>query len=108
VAAVTYYSVYDHGYPPALENLGPPAAGKENEERANLIDPVLASGRKSGYVFLYRATRLQGSTVPVGYTINADPAATGSTGMRHFFIDQTGVIRSERDRPATEKSPPLE
>jgi len=59
-------------------------------------------------VFLYRATRLQGSTVPVGYTINADPAATGSTGMRHFFIDQTGVIRSERDRPATEKSPPLE
>ena len=108
VAATTYYSAYDHGYPPALENLGPPAAGKENEERANLIDPVLASGRKSGYLFFYRAIRQQGSTVPVGYTINADPAVAGSTGMRHFFLDQTGVIRSERDRPATENSPPLE
>ena len=108
VAATTYYSVYDHGYPPALENLGPPAAGKENEERANLIDSALASGRKSGYVFLYRATRLQDSTAPLGYTINADPAVDGSTGMRHFFLDQTGVIRSEMYRPATANSPPLE
>jgi len=108
VAATTYYSVYDHGYPPALENLGPPVAGKENEERANLIDSTLASGRKSGYLFFYRAIRLQGSAVPMGYTVNADPAAAGSTGMRHFFIDQTGVIRSERDRPATANSPPLE
>ncbi len=76
VAATTYYSAYDHGYP--------------------------------GYLFFYRAIRQQGSTVPVGYTINADPAVAGSTGMRHFFLDQTGVIRSERDRPATENSPPLE
>ncbi len=107
VAATTYYSAYDHGYPPALENLGPPAAGKENEERANLIDSTLASGRKSGYVFLYRAVRLQDSTAPVGYTINADPAVDYSTGMRHFFLDQTGVIRSEMYRPATANSPPL-
>lgn len=108
MAAMTYYSAYDHGYPPALENLGPPAAGKENEERANLIDPVLGTGKKSGYLFLYRAVRLQGSTAPVGYTINADPAVDGSTGMRHFFLDQTGVIRSEMYRPATANSPPLE
>jgi hypothetical protein len=107
VAATTYYSAYDHGYPAALENLGPPAAGKENEERANLIDSALASGRKSGYVFLYRATRLQDSTAPLGYTINADPAVDGSTGMRHFFLDQTGVIRSEMYRPASANSPPL-
>src|SRR5260370_1889783 len=106
VAATTYYSAYDHGYPPGLENLGPPAAGKENEERANLIDPVLASGRKSGYVFLYRAVRQQDSTAPFGYTINADPAVDGSTGMRHFFIDKTGVIPSQRDPTATENSPP--
>ena len=108
VAAISYYSTYDHGYPPALENLGPPSAGRENEKRANLIDPTLATGTKSGYLFVYRAVRLKGSTYPLEYTISADPAVAGTTGMRHFFTDQTGVIRFERDRTATANSPPLQ
>jgi hypothetical protein len=38
----------------------------------------------------------------VSYTLKATPA---SPGARHFFTDQTGVIRSELDKPATAESP---
>jgi hypothetical protein len=39
----------------------------------------------------------------VSYTLKATPSAPGA---RHFFTDQTGVIRSETDKPATAESPP--
>ncbi len=106
--AATYYADYAHGYPPALENLGPPSTGQANEDRANLIDATLASGKKSGYMFFYSAMRLQTSAIPLGYTINADPAAAGTTGTRHFYTDQTGIIRFETGGPADAHSPPLQ
>ena len=51
---------------------------------ANLIDGVLATGTKSGYGFTMKGV---GGT----FTANADPAANG--GTRHFFTDESGVIR---------------
>ncbi len=106
--AVVYGAVYTHGYPPALENLGPPRTGQGNEDGANLIDATLASRKKSGYVFFYSAVRLKTSAIPLGYTINGDPAAAGTTDTRHFYTDQTGIIRFKIGGPADAHSRPLQ
>jgi hypothetical protein len=76
----------------ALTNTGP--SGQED-----LIDEVLASGRKQGYVFaITSASRF-------GYTVNADPIRPGVTGDRHFganmrgelFYSTTGPVRWNPD-----------
>lgn len=99
-SAALEYQTIQNRYPDALENLGPANSGAPTEQRANLIDATLASGTKNGYLFSYRTTNS-------GFTINADPVKAGNTGVRHFFVDETGIIRIERDHPADANSPPL-
>jgi hypothetical protein len=53
----------------------------------------------TGYEFL-----LLPSPDAVSYTVTATPAAAGA---RYFFADQTGVMRTEKDKPATSASPEL-
>jgi hypothetical protein len=99
--ACIFYSTSDGGYPRTLASLGPVAAGgRAGATSADLIDSVLANGQKSGYLFSYRRTA-------EGYIVNADPVTPGTTGQRHFFTDQTGVIRAKPDGPANENSPPI-
>lgn len=93
-AANTYLLVYGH-YPPSLGSFGPPASGASSEDAAGLVDSGLAAGQKSGYFFVYQRTTPLGSSDREGYSINADPVNPGSTGVRHFSTDQTGVIRAE-------------
>ena len=54
------------------------------------IDSVLANGSKGGYTFTYT----QGGT-PAGttYTVVAAPSTPNVTGVRSFFVDQSGVVR---------------
>jgi len=91
-AEVTYNSVY-RGYSNNLAELGPPGAGLPTPSAAGLIDSVLASGIKSGYSFLYTP----GPSVPasgvVNYQLNANPTTPGTTGIRFFYSDGSGVIR---------------
>lgn len=110
VALVTYASTYPaQGFAPDIASLGSPPAGVQSDAHAaGLIDEVLASGRRSGYVFTYTVTEKDANGSLTGYTITAEPAVPGSTGQRYLFTDQSGVIRMERDRPATQESPPLE
>ena len=101
-ASVAYSTTYG-SYPPALADLGPDASGgfAPTSATADLIDSVLASTVKSGYDFAYA------STAPyTTYTINADPQST-STGQRHFFTDQSGVIRADTQGSATSASTPI-
>jgi type IV pilus assembly protein PilA len=74
-----------------LVALGPTGAG--------LIDDSLGGGTKSGYTFVTTGTAIT-------FTINADPASV-ATGGRHFFADETGVLRSEPAAPATVLSNPI-
>lgn len=114
-AAATYFSTYGH-FPLSLKNFGPPSNGSANEDGADLVDPMLAGGRRSGYQFTYQALPFVGRTSRGGYTINADPIQPGNSGQRHFSTDETGVIRldgvpflggslpdklNERHRPAS-------
>lgn len=88
-AAQAYIEKYGH-YPVSLENFGPPRTGGPTEAAADLIDAVLAGGRKSGYFFIYRHVP---DGAGDGYLINADPLDPGTSGRRHFSTDQTGLIR---------------
>ena len=50
-AEVLYNVAYDNGFAPTLDALGGPASGAANATNAQLIDEVLSSGEKSGYMF---------------------------------------------------------
>ncbi len=107
-ACLTYSTEYG-GFPPSLDALGGEGNGAHpSATAAQLIDSFLQSGQKSGYLFFYSAGYPNDKGVISSFTVNADPVLAGSTGLRHFFTDQTGVIRAESDRPANANSPPLE
>ncbi len=103
--SVTYSSSCG-GFPGTLLALGPPLNGCVT---ADLIDSVLAGGTKSGYTFTWNP----GAAVPAPatgvatYSINADPITVGTTGQRHFFTDQSGVIRANPAAKATVADNPI-
>jgi type IV pilus assembly protein PilA len=120
-AAISYSAAYPNGFPPSLDSLG--GSGAATCDHAELIDPMLASGQKSGYVFSYglvSQTRLAPRVSPqaiqagcdqaggTGYAASADPISRGTTGERSFYTDQTGIIRYDPNGAATADSPPLE
>ena len=96
----------DRGFPASPVQLGP---GNGDCDHANIIDGQLGSASpvKSGYVFSYAAGPADESGRIKSYTISADPVTQNTTGMRHFFIDETGVIRYEQSSSASTASPPL-
>ena len=67
-----------------------------------LIDSKLASGTKQGYTY---AT--SGTIDSFTFAFTADPVST-STGTRHFFVDQTGVIRFSTSGSASSSSDPID
>jgi prepilin-type N-terminal cleavage/methylation domain-containing protein len=76
-----------------------------NSANACLIDPALenaiaATTPKSGYYFTYA----QGTGT---YSINGDPSALNSTGVRSFFSDQTVVIRAHSGAAASNTDSPI-
>jgi type IV pilus assembly protein PilA len=97
-ASVAYSTTYG-SYPPALTNLGPSTS--PTSTTADLIDSVLVSGTKSGYSFSYAS-----ATPFTIYSLNADPVSS-ATGTRHFYTDQSGVIRGNTTAAATSASTPL-
>jgi len=104
-AACANYSMLYGGYPRSLANLGP--GDVANSTSAALIDAVLASGTKGGYVFTYTAGAVGIGGNVLSYSITANPAASGGTGRRRFFTDQSGVIRADRAGAADANSTPV-
>ena len=108
-AEVTYSSTYpDCGFT-ALANLG---GSGGTATGAGLVDSVLAGGVKSGYSFAVTATGGSGTcgsgSLPnTLYSINGDPSSA-QTGQRHFYTDQSGVIRYNTSVAATATSNPLQ
>lgn len=107
-ASLDYSTTYGN-YPPSLAALGPSAS--PSAAAADLIDSELASGAKSGYTFhydLYSVTDPQENKTFSRYRLRADPVSPGSTGTRHFYMDQTEVMRFESNGPASDDSPRVE
>jgi Xaa-Pro aminopeptidase len=108
-ACVTYSATYGTGFPAKLSYLGklePVASMQAGPTAADLIGNDLALGRKDGYEFFYSPSLSSGG-MAVTYTIQANPASPGRTGVRYFFADQSGIIRSNPSRPATKADPPV-
>jgi len=106
-AETTYTTTYPSiGFSARLADLGDGGTNPCNASpsQACLIDAVLASGVKSGYTITWSG---DGLTPSVGYTINADPIARGSSGRRSFFTNYPGVIRYNDSTPATANDPTI-
>jgi type IV pilus assembly protein PilA len=107
-AMVTYVAKCQNaGFPGSVQNLGP---GSGDCQRANLVGAAFAApdATKSGYRFFYSPGLADNLGRVVSYTITADPITDNTTGTRHFFVDESGVIRVSRGVPATVESPPLQ
>jgi len=106
-ASITYNSSYGT-YPTTLSALGPSNGATPTSSSADLLDQVLApaggvnASTKSGYTFTYA------SATPFNtYTMNADPVVSNQTGVRHFFSDQSGVVRVNATVAAAVTDSPL-
>jgi len=95
-SSVAYSTTYGT-YPTALTQFAP--AATPSSTAADLVDSVLATGTKSGYSFTFSGN----GTI---YLIQADPVST-STGQRHFFTDQSLVIRANTSTTANVSSTPI-
>ena len=90
-AEVAYATSYPGiGYSADLLKLGGTACTNPDKDSACLIDNTLATTAgttgKGGYTFTYELKT-------GGYSITANAISQGSSGIRSFFTDQTGVIR---------------
>lgn len=72
-----------------------------------MIDKVLASGKKNGYQFKIHLGDKDGKNKEYVFHMTAAPIEVSKTGNRYFYTDQSGVIREETGKPATEKSPAI-
>jgi type IV pilus assembly protein PilA len=89
---VMYATAYPTtGYSPTLAALGGTSAqcGTPSSTTACLIDDTIAGGApKSGYNFTYAVV------AAVGFTLNGAPVVPGTSGVKTFYTDATGVIRA--------------
>jgi len=90
-AELLYSSTYGINFSNNLLQLSGTGVSPDSNN-AGLIDSVLAGGTKSGYNVVYTplTTDAQGHTAT--YSITADPVSA-STGQRHFYTDNTCVLR---------------
>lgn len=102
---VMYASTYKSGYAASLATLGP--GNPPSAQQAGLIDPTLASGTRSGYVFTYSPGQADASGKYESYSISAVPVEPGKSGRRYFFTDQSGIIRFRTAGPAGPSSSPI-
>ena len=94
-AEIQYDSTYPaNGFACSLTALGgDPASGPPTPAAAQLLQPDLASGFKSGYIFTISncsKVTINGTDRVSGYTLMAVPQAVGKTGNRSFCTDQFG------------------
>ena len=114
LAEQQYKSAYpQRGYSRTLGELGPGSrewcSAPPNESAACLINPYLANATsaasaKTGYFYTYVPGPPNAQGMIESYSVHRDPA-NPHTGIYHYYGDETGVIRVERDRPAGKDSP---
>ncbi|MGH9678380.1 MAG: pili assembly chaperone, partial [Candidatus Acidiferrales bacterium] len=105
-AEVVYSTTYGIGFSPTLAAVGGNTVIVD-QNNAGLIDSVLSTGIKSGYTFTYNVISQDGQGHVTSYTVNGDPL-TSSSGTRHFFIDQTAVIRANYTASAGASDAPIQ
>ena len=90
--AATTYRAANSAYPSNISAL--------SSTTPSYIDSVLGSGTKQGYNFV-----LEGDTQNFNLTVT--PVTPNITGVRSFFVDTGGVIRSSANGTADATSSPI-
>ena len=89
-----FFYLARQAYPAALTDLGPPASIPPYIDDAGLL-----AGTKQGYQFIY-------TPGPTTFTLRGNPVTHGTTGVRHFFLDQNTIIHAtEQNQDATAADP---
>ncbi|MDP2911787.1 MAG: type II secretion system protein [Candidatus Omnitrophota bacterium] len=91
-----YANNLPHAYPASLSDLISPLSNPP------YIDSVLASGTKQGYNFTYAFIDTE------SFILNAEPAVSGKTGSRNFFVNESGIIKAKLDSRAGPDDPAVE
>lgn len=95
-ACQSYYSNnMPHAYPTGLTDLVAPTSVPP------YIDTALSSGKKQGYEFTYTFVNED------SFTLRANPKTPGRTGVRYFYVDETGVIRANASQEAGPTDTPV-
>jgi prepilin-type N-terminal cleavage/methylation domain-containing protein len=82
----------DIGFTCSVAELGPPGGGgSPNPSAAGIVDAVVASGVKQGYT-LSLSNCGAGGGIRYTFSAAAVPVSRGSTGMRAFCSDASGII----------------
>ena len=106
-AQVVYSTTYGIGFSPDLISLaGEPVT--PDPTQAGLIDAVLASGTKSGYTYTYNVVTTDPAGNVTDFSVNADPVIAGTSGDRHFYTDQSSIIRQKIGAAAGPGDPGLQ
>jgi type IV pilus assembly protein PilA len=97
-AELQYESTYpSNGFACSLTALGgDPNSGAPSATSAQVLQPDLASGFKSGYIFtVNNCTKVTINSVDrfTGFQVTAVPQTVGKTGDRGFCSDQFGAIK---------------
>jgi type II secretory pathway pseudopilin PulG len=91
-ASVVYNTTYGVGFAPSLAALGGNPT-TPSATQAGLIDSVLSAGVKNGYIFTYTVLSTDANGNALAYSITGDPISPGVSGSRHFYSDQSAVVR---------------
>jgi type IV pilus assembly protein PilA len=109
-ALLSYYSNYG-SFPAEFSYLSDGGGGagcptNPSPTGACLIDRSVTTATtppgKNGYVMTYTFIPDSGT-----YTLTNQPATQGVTGVRNFYTDESGVIRSRPGAPATATDPAI-
>ncbi len=96
-AEVQYNSSYPaNGFSCSLPALGGAPGTAPSQAAAQVLDPGLATGSKSGYTFTVdKCTKVTVNNVDqfTGYQVNAVPNSVGKTGDRGYCMDESGIIK---------------
>jgi type IV pilus assembly protein PilA len=106
-ASVVYSTTYNIGFAPTLAALSGNSLIPDPTQ-AGLIDVVLGAGTKGGYSFTYSVTATDNAGNVTNYSVNADPIVAGSSGDRHFYSDQSAIIRQNFTTTAGPSDPALQ
>jgi type IV pilus assembly protein PilA len=99
-AEMQYESTYPaNGYSCTLASLGgDPSAGAASPTAAQILQPDITSGFKSGYIFTIsncQKVTVNGTDRVTSYMVTGVPQTVGKTGDSGFCSDQFGTIKSD-------------
>jgi type IV pilus assembly protein PilA len=97
-AETQFASAYPaNGFSCSLTALGGvPGSGAPSATAAQVLDPGLAGGSKSGYLFaITNCTKVtvNNQDMFTGYEVTAVPASVGKSGDRGFCMDENQIIK---------------